>query len=851
MLKTIEIPQKSTPKKHLESHRVKKIVLPMTLLILVLCISFVSAFDWETNTVTYWDFNNDSGSVLHNIKSGSFDGVLKNMTNANWVEGKIGNGLKFDRVDDEYISDIGRITTLESSNYTMNLWSRATLIDLIMWFNYDDDKTIGNLNLFMYESDGTNTVIYTGGGETTEVPSADLGYRDGNWKMMTFVQNSTHMYIYVNGTFNRKITSTGHPACAGCVFKIGGGSNAGLSWNGTFDEWGLFNKTLTPTEITELYNNGNGLAFRATTASLLVDLVSPINGASIAASNTTPTTFVVNHNSTAFTLINTTYNIWYTNNTLFNATTYAINSSNTTKQGFTITFGNFKWNSYTCAENSTSTLCAWADSNFTLDAGSSIDTISFPNNVSETERAVFNLNITLLQGANLFAARLNYDGVKYLGTKTSLNGAGLMLTRVIDIPLLKNNSAQNVSFHWEFEYKNGVQGNQNTSTFSHRVTPLIFQECNDTHSTMKVWNITVANESTRKFITSTLDGSFDFWLGTGTVIKDYSLNTPTGTTKGNYTFCANRENVNVSSIINVKSDGYFERTFYFNKENFNTSRTNTTLFLQTKGTPIIIQMTDPGLVALVGNFINVYRFYPDINEYLIVEKAQSDEFGQFVARLIEPNTVKYQFEFLDEDNNILKRTDDMTIACRTTFCVIPFVIEGDFNDFDTFQNVTDFDFSISFDNVTNIFTYTWNDVTGESISSRLLVERIAFNGTTTVCNSTSTASANTITCSVGSSKAKYRAQGFRTVAGENTRRMVVLNIEVGSTVGIFGLEGLFWAAILLLTLVGVGSFNPSVGVGLYSVGFIGLGVLGIISMPIPIFFANGILGILFIWAIRT
>lgn len=848
----MKISQKSTHKKHLESHRIEKIILPTVLLTLILCISFVSAFDWETNTVAYWDFNNATGSILHDVKGDTFDGNLNNMENGDWVAGKLGNALQFGGSDED-VTDIGRITTLEGvgANWSMSFWAKADNdAGTKLVFGYTNNLQIGadDLGMFLQPNDH----FVTTGVSATSIGDTDID--SGEWVHFVFTKNSTHGVVYQNGTKRTTYIKAGSSVnCAAplCSFNISEGYVGGDNYEGALDEWGIFNKTLTEEEVGELWNNGNGLLFRATTESLVVSLISPIDGASLAASNDTPTTFVVNHTSTAFTLKNTTYNIWFTNNTLFNQTTYTINSSNLTKQGFTITFGNFKWNSLTCGENTTSTKCVWADNNFTLDAGSSIDAISFLNNVSETENALFTLNITLLQDANLFAARLNYNGTKYLATQRTVNGNRAILSRFIDIHLLPNNSAQNVSFHWEFEYKNGVQGNQNSSTFSHRVNPLIFQECNATNPTIKVWNITVANESTRQFINSTLDGSFNYWLGTGSIMRDYSLDTPTGTTKGNYTFCSNRQNVNVSAVINVKADNFFERTFHFNKENFNESRTNTTLYLQTAGSPIILQVTDPGLIAIVDHFVNIYRFYPDINEYIIVEKLKTDEFGQFVARLIEPNTIKYQFEFLDPDNKVLKRTGDMTIACRLSICVIPFVIEGAFEDFDRFTNVTDFDFSISFNNVTNVFTYTWNDVTDELIRSRLLVERILFNGTTTVCNSTSTSSANTITCDVGDQKAKYRAQGFRNIIGEDERRMVVLNIEVGSTVGIFGLEGLFWAAILLLTLVGVGSFNPSVGVGLYSVGFIALGVLSIISMPIPIFFANLILGVIFIWAIRT
>jgi len=76
-------------------------------------------------------------------------------------------------------------------------------------------------------------------------------------------------------------------------------------------------------------------------------------------------------------------------------------------------------------------------------------------------------------------------------------------------------------------------------------------------------------------------------------------------------------------------------------------------------------------------------------------------------------------------------------------------------------------------------------------------------------------------------------------------------VKVGDLVDIFGLEGLLWGFILLFTLISVGSFNPAVGIVLYLAGFIVLGAIGIISVSPAIFFAQLIIGILFIWAVRT
>jgi hypothetical protein len=51
--------------------------------------------------------------------------------------------------------------------------------------------------------------------------------------------------------------------------------------------------------------------------------------------------------------------------------------------------------------------------------------------------------------------------------------------------------------------------------------------------------------------------------------------------------------------------------------------------------------------------------------------------------------------------------------------------------------------------------------------------------------------------------------------------------------------------------VGIGVYDPKVGAVLYGVGFIFMGILKIIYMPLPVFFANTLLVILFVWAVKT
>lgn len=631
----------------------------------------------------------------------------------------------------------------------------------------------------------------------------------------------------VNQTDGFKTTDFGSDAPSGIAVSAAGNN----FW--IFDSTDLFIYHVISDEVISTLTNS---------------LNSPANNSYLSSSTNY---FSANYTYENMNISNATYYIWYSNNTLFNETKIAVssalNTTNLSVSGFV--YGIYKWNVYACGENSTDVICSWGSTgNYTLNIAAQVDAESYPAQVYETEYTTFRINITIVEGASLFAARLVYNGTSYLATKTSLGSSQYELVRKIDIPLL-NGDSQNLTFFWNFEYKDGLVASENSSERSHNVSRLIFTQVNATHITPFI-NFTAYNETSQTGINFKIKSTFYYWLGKGDVIKNYSMEVATDTSSYAFSLNTNRS-VNVSSTINIQTSlNFSERTFYFNKERYNDTITRTKLYLHdgAGSRNIIIQVRDSGLVPIQGYFVKVYRFYPENNSYEIIERARTDEYGQFVARLVEPNTIKYQFEFLDLNNVVKKRTDDMTIACRTTICVIPFVIEDITSDFDVFQNGTDYDWSFTFDNSTNMFTFTWEDVSSATAVNWLKVERYMWNGSEIVCNTTSTAKSGSLTCSVGNVEASYQAQVFRSISGGNWRRVAFLSKSVGTTYETYGTEGLIWSFLLLMTMVAIGYWFPPVGIVLYLFGIIGLSLMKIIYLNPAIIIAELVIGIAFIWA---
>jgi len=485
---------------------------------------------------------------------------------------------------------------------------------------------------------------------------------------------------------------------------------------------------------------------------------------------------------------------------------------------------------------------------------------TFNSTTYETESENFEINLSYDSSEWLsISANLIYNGTTYLGS-TSDTGNTRVFTKRLNIPIIQG-LQQNKSFYWEILLSNATSTKYlNSTTQNQTIDELIFTQCNATYPSPIFVNFTVYNETNLNITPVFMDAYFEYYIkgGSGSVTKNYSFESSTA--NNTYWLCSNvNKTLITDSAIKLTADGLVDRTYEFSDKEYSNATTHIELFMQSSETKepgtsnelsnIIIEVQDTGLQPLEGYTVTIERYYPGLGEYKIIVEDKTDTYGQMVARLVK-NTVKYKFTFKDTGGVIRKTTGDMTIACRATICILPFVIEDTTDDFSRFTSTTDFEYVFSFDNNTNIFTFTWNDATGDSATVRLLVERVLFNGTSVVsgCNSTSTATSGTLTCNVGSQKAGYMGKIYRQVSGKSELLLNVLNTRVGQTFSTYGREGLLWVFILLMTMIGIGSFNPPIAIILYNVGFLMMGVLGIVSYNLPIFFATNIMMVLFIWA---
>ena len=611
--------------------------------------------------------------------------------------------------------------------------------------------------------------------------------------------------------------------------------------NGTY----IFTKTISEGNhnwsITSTNNNSKSAT--SSTRTFTIDLTAPSVSIILPNSNSTDN-YVTTSNTTA------TLN-WTSSDSgtgLDTCWVYNISSgSNSTvtcgdNQTFSIPYGTHTFyvyaNDTVGNENSSSVTYTWK---YKVRENST----SFNSSTYETAKEGFTANYTLGSDYSTMSANLIYNGTSYLATKT---GSG-NFEKILDVPRINghNNASHNHSVKWSVTVSNATTSETlNSSITNQTATDLAWYLCNGTW-VGKLVNYSIWNESDYTSASVTMKATFNYWLGGGSVREN---NTFSLATNNSFAFCG--ENMTdkryfTEPIILLEGTGYRDRTYIF-YTNYTNTTTNTSLFmLRTEGTEVIIQVRDSGLQPSVDTYVIIERFYPANNSYEKIVEEKTDIYGQFVANLVE-NTVKYRFTFKDGDNTILKETDDMTVACRATICVLPFILEDTTDDFDTFENESDYDWTFTFSNATNIFTFTWTDSSTSSATNWLKIERRLLNGTTLVYNSTSTSKSATLSYNVGSQDASYTAQAFRKVGSGTWKRIGLLSKKVGTTARTFGKEGLFWSFIMLMTLIVIGYWNPPIGIILYLAGILILGLTKIMYINPAILFAEAAIGIAFVIA---
>lgn len=220
-----------------------------------LLLSFkTSASSLLTGLVSYYKLDESSGNAADSV--GSYTLTNNSVT---YAAAKINNGAVFNGSSSRFDAATGAIPS--SGDFTFSFWfygNSATGMIACDW-------VILKRNVFLYSSSNAIS-LYRGGGDATQsaTPTTSTTIATNTWTHVVFTQSGTTGTVYINGTSNAtsNLTYTGG-ASTGNGVNIGYYNNGSPSAfiNATLDEIGTWNRALTSTEVTSLYNAGTGLQY--------------------------------------------------------------------------------------------------------------------------------------------------------------------------------------------------------------------------------------------------------------------------------------------------------------------------------------------------------------------------------------------------------------------------------------------------------------------------------------------------------------------------------------------------------------------------------------------------------------
>lgn len=216
-----------------------------------------------SSLLSYYDFEDISTGKLIDTKTKDGNGTINNVDTNDIVTGILGNAIMINKTN--AFINLTNSTRWQVNNITVNFWIKPRSHNGATQAVINKDRIGDNPNDFSMS-------ILTGNKMYGEINGSSLRASippvNTNWIMVTYVliNSSGNPEIYINGTSMNGSASTGGWVSNNNTIVIGNAYTS-LPWeggtyenvyNGSIDELSIWNTSLTPTQISDLYNSGLG-----------------------------------------------------------------------------------------------------------------------------------------------------------------------------------------------------------------------------------------------------------------------------------------------------------------------------------------------------------------------------------------------------------------------------------------------------------------------------------------------------------------------------------------------------------------------------------------------------------------
>lgn len=807
-------------------------------------------------------------------------------------------------------NDYFDISGAEGGQVTINFWYRKEggaggnpiiskkWADTPGWYIVEQ-----NTNGLTYN--GIGTAIYDGS------PISDT------WTMATATTNSTNSCLYRNGVLINCV-ATAYESATSDALDICGSYDDTAYYDGYIDELGFWNRTLTPSEITDLYNGGDGLTYTSEFGGVSVVQIEPADSlATTSASNyfsaNVSTSVSTIFDNSTIRIFNSSTDLVYENTTVLAGNgTQNVNWTTTLEEGvynwsvdvFGDT-GSFNANSgnrtltidltspvvtilspanetnyittsipynvtinNSVSDNLGLSSCWYYNGtvNTTLTCGNNItegfnsgwneiiiyandtagneaeDRVSFfinyiQENASYIDPAIegetYNFNLTLnATFLDSLSGIIYYNGTSYNASSSIAGEIGTLST---DLTMSNVSANELRTFYWNYTL-NGE--NYTSSTYNHTVlfiTPLnVSTTCSAGLASAMCFDF--KDEQNLTALNGDLDYNFKFGISNSSYKEVYgSLSNAS-----NFCLCVNSTIYNNYTLgegeIQYSRSGYADRRFYtFSTQRLSNSTINNTLFLLPSGsaTSFLFDFKDTNLAPYIDRYTTLLRWYPNLNEYKIVEMAKTDDKGETIMR-VQTEDVDYRVGLYERNGSLITLLNPVRFACISAPCSYSSLVDSSERDYTSFFGVEG---GIDFNETTNIWTLTWNDPSQNTQSMNLVVTRERGDSSFTICDVSASGFTGVLTCDSSGYTGTLIAQAYRTASPSTPIFQKIINTI---TSPFAGSVGLFFSFILVALLMLIGVYSPVASVILGIIALLPALYMGVITLAV--FIAIAVLG---------
>ena len=213
------------------------------------------------NVYSYWNLNEAATGNAINSITGSLN---LTQTSTTVTTGIISNGRTF--TNSVLTSTNTTFAGFTSSSFSVGCWIKQnTSVDNDYAVILDKQATSNPWHGWrLFWRTGSVGAVFSIRGGTDVYANGVTNINDANWHFLvgTYNNSNNNVSIYIDGTSSGySVTSPGADYSNTKAFGIGRESSGVGQFGGTIDECFLYNRTLTSSEIQQLYNSGAGLTY--------------------------------------------------------------------------------------------------------------------------------------------------------------------------------------------------------------------------------------------------------------------------------------------------------------------------------------------------------------------------------------------------------------------------------------------------------------------------------------------------------------------------------------------------------------------------------------------------------------